>query len=72
MCPMDFAENYSNVHADEIQSACFDKGSVTLHPVVTYYKDADNILKHTSRVYISDAPSHTFGIVFAFRKKITQ
>ena len=71
MCQMDFAENYSCSHADEVQSAYFDKGSVILHPVVTYYKDADKNLKHTSRVYISDTPSHTSGTVFAFMKQIT-
>ena len=71
MCQMDFAENYSCSHADEVQSAYFDKGSVTLHPVVTYYKDSDNILQHTSRVYISDTAAHTSGTVYAFMKVIT-
>ena len=68
MCQKDFAENYSCSHADEVQSAYFDKGSVTLHPVVSYYKDADHNLQHTSRVYISDTPSHTSGTVYALMK----
>ena len=71
MCQMDFAENYSCSHAEEVQSAYFDKGSVTLNPVVIYFKDADKNLKHTSRVYISDTPSHTSGTVFASMKQIT-
>ena len=71
MCQMDFVENYSCSHADEVQSAYFDKGSVTLHPVVSYYKDADHNLQHTSRVYISGTPSHTSGSVYAFMKLIT-
>ena len=38
ICQMDFAENYSCGYAEEVQSAYFDKTSVTLHPVVIYTK----------------------------------
>jgi hypothetical protein len=72
LCQMDFAENYSCGHADEIQNAYFDKCSVTLHPVVVYFKDAEGKIGHTSYVYVSDTPSHNSGTVYSFMKKICE
>jgi hypothetical protein len=69
---MDFAENYSCGHADEIQNAYLDKYSVTLHPVVVYFKDAEGKIGHTSYVYVSDTPSHNSGTVYSFMKKICE
>lgn len=71
VCQMDFAENYSCGHADEIQTAYFDKCSVTLHPVVIYTKDKENMVGHTSYIYVSDTPAHNSGTVYAFLKRIT-
>ena len=68
---MDFAENYLVSHANEVQSAYFDKGYVTFHTVVSYYKDADHNLQLTSSVYISDTPSDTSGTVYALMKLTT-
>ncbi|CAC5401334.1 unnamed protein product [Mytilus coruscus] len=71
ICQMDFAENYSCVHADEVQSAYFDKASVTLHPVVLYYKvDGDINLHRKSFVFISDEPGHNSSTVYAFIKDL--
>ncbi|CAG2223343.1 unnamed protein product [Mytilus edulis] len=71
ICQMDFAENYSCVHADEVQSAYFDKASVTLHPVVLYYKvDGDINLHHKSFVFVSDEPGHNSSTVYAFIKDL--
>ena len=72
ICQMDFAENYSCSHADEIQTAYFDKCSVTLHPVVVYTKDIEGTMEHISYIYVSDTQSHNSGTVFAFLKHITE
>ncbi len=53
-----------------MQSAYFDKGSVTLHPVVIYYKDENDQLKHKSYVYVSDTSAHNAGTVYAFMQHI--
>lgn len=72
ICQMDFAENYSCVHADEIQTAYFDKCSVTLHPVVVYIKDLNTQeLIHTSYIYVSNTQSHNSSTVYAFITRIT-
>ena len=39
---MDFAVNYTCGFAEEIQSAYFDKNTVTLHLVVIYTTDTTN------------------------------
>ncbi|MES9883292.1 MAG: hypothetical protein ABW185_20700 [Sedimenticola sp.] len=70
ICQMDFAENYSCGQADEVQSAYFDKSSVTLHPAVIYRKDINGNLSHKSTVYVSDTESHSAGTVYAFMKRI--
>ena len=72
ICQMDFAENYSCGHAEEIQTAYFDKCSVTLHPVVIYTRDPDGTLKHISYIYVSDTQAHNSGTVYAFLKHITE
>lgn len=50
---MDFAENYSCRTVDEVQTAYWSLTSVTLHPVVIYFKK-DGKLCHKSYVVISD------------------
>ena len=72
ICQMDFAENYSCGHAEEIQTAYFDKCSVTLHPVVIYTKTAEENVTHSSYIYVSDTGSHNAGTVFAFMKRINE
>ena len=63
---MDFAVNYSCIQANEVQSAYFDKASVTLHPIVMYYRvDGDINLHDMSSVLMSDEPGHNSSTVYA-------
>ena len=65
VCQMDFAENYICNQAKEIQSAYFDKSSVTLHHVV-YMKDPINDqLRYKSHIFVSDKKAHKATTVFA-------
>ena len=66
---MDFAENYLCQSCDEVQSAYWNSTMVSLHPVVTYFKDGDDNLQHKSFVYTSDELSHNATSVFLIRKK---
>ena len=66
---MDFTENFSCVSADEVQSAYWNQGSVTLHPVVVYYKEND-MLKHINYVFVSDDFGHNIGLVYAILKQL--
>ena len=61
----DFAENYSFVVQDEIQSFHWNNSMVTLHPFVGYYKDED-ILKHANFVSISECNIHDSVSVHLF------
>ena len=51
---LDFAENYSCRSVEEVQSAYFNQTSVTLHPMVAYFKDENNTLQHQSYIVVSD------------------
>ncbi|XP_052257645.1 uncharacterized protein LOC127862523 [Dreissena polymorpha] len=62
---MDFAENYACRSSDEIQSAYFNQTGVTLHPVVIYYMQ-NNELKHKSIVIVSDTLAHNAHTVVTF------
>lgn len=66
---MDFAENFSCRNSDEIQSAYFNQTSVTLHPVVLYFKE-NNELKHKSIVIVSDTLGHNANTVVTFMDTI--
>ena len=66
---MDFAENYLCQSCDEVQRAYWNSTMVSLHPVVTYFKDGDDNLQHKSFVYISDELSHNATSVFLILKK---
>ena len=71
ICHMDFAENYIYTFSEEIQSTYFDKGAVTLHPVVVYTRDpTTNDIQHKSFVVVSDETSHNAAAVFAIMKDI--
>ena len=54
---MDFAENFSCMSMDEVQTAYWHQTGVTLHPTVIYYKQEE--LKHKSVVIISDEMNHS-------------
>lgn len=57
MVLMDFAENYSCVIQDEIQSHHWNHTQVTIHPFVIYKKENDEV-SHRSFVIISDSLQH--------------
>ena len=59
-------ENYGCKCQEEVQSAYFNQTSVTLHPMVIYYRDSDNKLAHKSLTVISDTMSHAAPTVLAF------
>lgn len=67
---MDFAENYACKTADEIQSAYWNQSSVTLHPMVVYFRDENTFtLKHKSYVAVSDTMTHASSSVLAILDK---
>ncbi len=59
----DFAENYTFVVQDEIQSFHWSKSSCTLHPIVLYFKQ-DGKLIHQSYCFISDDLEHDTNFVY--------
>ena len=63
---LDFAENYTCRSHEEVQSAYFNQSSVTLHPMVVYWKGHDGTLHHKSFVTVSDELSHKASTVLAF------
>ena len=62
---MDFAENYTCRLLDEVQTAYWSLTSVTLHPLVIYMKQGDE-LQHQSYVVISDTMTHSSSTVCTF------
>ena len=62
---MDFAENYSCRSLDEVQTAYWNQTSVTLHPVVVYFR-TDEKLMHKSYVIVSDEMGHSASTVCTF------
>jgi hypothetical protein len=63
---LDFAENYSCRSMEEVQSAYFNQTSVTLHPVVVYFRDSDDSLQHRSIIIVSDEMGHKASTVITF------
>jgi hypothetical protein len=63
---LDFAENYSCRSLEEVQSAYFNQTSVTLHPVVAYFRGQDDTLQHQSIIIVSDEMGHKASTVIAF------
>ena len=67
---MDFAENYACQNVEEIQSAYWNGTSVTLHPVVAYYKDDNDKLQHKSYVFLSPLGEHNAKTVVTIIDKL--
>ena len=65
----DFAENYQFVIQDEVQGFHWNNSQCTLHPVVTYYQENDE-LKNISYCVISDDRKHEFALVYEVQKSI--
>ena len=60
----DFAENYSFVVQDEIQSFHWNNMMCTLHPVVIFYQINDLPLSHLSYTIISDDNTHDVDFIY--------
>ena len=61
---MDFAENYSCIPLEEVQSAYWCQQGVTIHPIVVYFRD-DGALSHKSFACVSDEKGHNSSTVLA-------
>ncbi|XP_034253085.1 uncharacterized protein LOC117652350 [Thrips palmi] len=68
---MDFGMNYSCLIQGEIQSYHWSKKQVTIHPVVIFYKDGQEV-KHRTIVFISDDLDHDADLVQVFEEKIIE
>lgn len=68
---MDFAQNYSHVVQNSIQSQFFSMRQTTLHPVVIYWKQNDELL-HKSFVYVSDVMKHDTIFVYCVQQKLME
>ena len=65
----DFAENYQFVIQVEVQGFHWNNSQCTLHPVVTYYQENDE-LKNISYCVISEDRKHEFALVYEVQKSI--
>ena len=63
----DFAENFTFVIQDEIQSYHWTQNQATLHPIVMYYK-ADDTIMHKSFCFISNELHHDTAMVYSIQK----
>lgn len=66
---LDFAENYSFVVQDAIQSFHWNNAQATVHPYVIYYNNGDEI-EHYNFVIISESLKHDTVAVSLFNKKM--
>ncbi|XP_071500413.1 uncharacterized protein [Diadema antillarum] len=62
---MDFAENYSCIPLEEVQSGYWGQQGVTIHPIVVYFRDDDGVLVNKSYVCVSDEKAHNSSTVLA-------
>ena len=67
----DFAENYSFVIQDEVQSYHWSNKQATIHPFVAYYR-INNCLQHDNFVIILDCKEHDSIAVHLFQIKLIQ
>lgn len=68
---LDFAENYSFVVQNAIQSHHWSNSQATLHPYVIYYRDNETI-KHENYVIISEKVTHDSSSVHLFNFKLVE
>ena len=69
---MDFAENFSFIIQDEVQSSYFSENQAILHPFVIYVQSLNGNLLTESKCYcfISDNLLHNTEAVFSYVSKI--
>lgn len=66
----DFAENYSFVVQDAIQSFHWSNDQCTIHPFCMYYKDIDGNLKCKSVIVIAESLKHDTVAVHLMQQKL--
>lgn len=68
---MDFARNKTLEYQDEIKSAYYQQGQVTMHPIVVYYHQSpeDGQLTRESLIFLSDDLGHDFHAVNYYLEK---
>lgn len=64
---MDFAKNRGITYQNEIKSVFYSQEQVTMHPVVTYYKSGNSLVRDSS-IVISDDHVHDFHAVRHFAR----
>ncbi|RUS90545.1 hypothetical protein EGW08_001722 [Elysia chlorotica] len=62
---MDFAENRKASYSQEVKSAHFGKGQITLHPTVCFYITENGMMRH-SMMFVTDDIQHDFHAVHHF------
>ena len=55
-------------YVDEIDSVCYDKAQISIHPMVLHYRDEDGHMKILSFIGLSDIMAHPLPSTFAFLK----
>ena len=71
--PGDFSENFSFVVQDEVQGYHWNKEQCTLHSVVVYTKNQDDLeIKAQCFCFISDDLNHDTGFVYALQTILTK
>lgn len=68
----DFADNFSYVVQDEIQSFHWENKQATLHPFVAYQRKEDGSLEHRNICVVSDCKEHSTVTAFAFLKVVIE
>lgn len=66
----DFAENYSFLIQDEVQSYHWANQQCTIHPFCIYYKDQNGLLKNLSFLIIAESLEHNHISVYLFQQKL--
>ena len=66
---LDFAEDYRCRSQEEVQSAYWNTLTVTLHPAVIYFRQAEKV-KVKSYVFVSNETRHNAKFIFALLKKL--
>lgn len=60
---MDYAESYQCIYKDEVQSAFFEQNTVTIHPIMAYYKVSDILHKHAIICISPDDTKDASGVL---------
>ena len=66
----DFAENYKFVVQDEVQGFHWNTQQITLHPVVIYFRE-HNEIKSKSFCFLSDDMEHDVSMVYKIQQTMT-